>query len=171
MGLDRVGSNWTRLYTCLYIQWMYRPNVTLCQVCLVGLNETKPFWASIVWASIARCPYTLHRARFTRRRLEQKKQTSTKLNEQQTIRIIKTIFTRRRLSIASRLRSRLRRWLGRRPRYIIVQLRGNHLSNTTCITHTFFKRGEQRSEFNSPYQKSNAAENRWGRIRQVALDK
>ena len=29
-----------------------------------------------------------------------------------------------------------------------VKVSGNHLSDTTCITHTFFKSGESRSRFN-----------------------
>ena len=48
--------------------------------------------------------------------------------------------------------------------------RGNHLSNTTCITRVFFKSGEQCSEFNQQYQTSNAIDDKWGCFRHVALD-
>ena len=51
------------------------------------------------------------------------------------------------------------------------EIRGNHLSNTTRLTHVFFKSGEQRSELNQPHQTGSAAENKRGRIRQEALDK
>ena len=49
--------------------------------------------------------------------------------------------------------------------------RGTYLSNTTCIPHAFFKRGESCSELNEPYRTSKAVENTRGRTRQVALDK
>ena len=32
-----------------------------------------------------------------------------------------------------------------------ASIRGSHLSNTTCLTHVFFKSGESYSKFNWPY--------------------
>ena len=49
------------------------------------------------------------------------------------------------------------------------EIRGNHLSNTTCLTHVFFKSGESCCKLDRPYSTSNALENKRGRIGQVAL--
>ena len=55
--------------------------------------------------------------------------------------------------------------------YAYTDIRENRLSNTTSLACGFFKCGESCSEPNEPYQTSNAAEHKRGRIRQVALDK
>ena len=52
-----------------------------------------------------------------------------------------------------------------------ADLRGTHLSNTTCLAHAFLQQLRQMQQTMMTLDTNNNTENKRGRIRQVALDK